>query len=232
MKHRFLVLLILLIVFNIGLAFQLSFIREEEKEKIVEVIEISDSTLERKIFEEIHPYQLRVYYPVTDYSLLNQKIEEKIQAYIKEFKNEIRNLDIQLNQEYTLDILYEEYSYENYISYVFTIFQDTGGAHPNTFYDSISYDIETGKVVTLESLIQDNPDFLKRVSNEVRKQLSTNHRITSYDMFIQGTYPVKDNFKVFAFTEEGLLFFFSPYTIAPYSSGRFQILIPYSVLKN
>lgn len=231
MKHRFLVLLILLIIFNIALAFQLSFIREEEKEKIVEVVEVVDSTVEGKIFEELHPYQLRIYYPVTEYSLLNQKIEEKIQGYVKAFKDEIKELDIQLNQEYTLDILYEEYFHNKYLSYRFTIFQDTGGAHPNTFYDSISYDIETGEVIILDSLIQECPDFLKIVSTEVRKQLSVNPRITSYDMLIQGTYPVKENFKIFSFTEDGILFSFSPYTVAPYSSGKFQVLVPYERFK-
>ena len=230
-EHRFFLLLFALILFNICLSIQYYFLKDRENHKVTEVIHFEDAVPEKKIIEEKHPYQLRVYYPITDYKVLNQEIDTKIKSHIEDFKKEISNVGVQLNQSYTLDILYQEFENSPYISYVFTIFQDTGGAHPISFYDTISYNREENKIVTIEDLVKENPQFLEIVSKSVREQLSKNKNIVNYNMMMEGTLPKKENFETFAITEEGYLFFFSPYQVAPYSSGKFQVLVPYSVLK-
>lgn len=230
-KNRVALLLFFLILFNMGLSIQLYFMKREEGHKITEVLRFEDSAPEKKMIEKKHPYQLRVYYPITDYPNLNQEIDKKITNHIEEFKKIVEESNVQMNQEYNLDILYEVYGHGPYLSYVFTIFQDTGGAHPYTFYDTISYQTETGEIITMEQLVKENPSFLKIASEEVRNHLSKNPKITNYDMMIQGTLPKIENFENFAFTENGYQFFFSPYQVAPYSSGRFQVLVPYDSWK-
>jgi len=230
-EHRFFLLLFALILFNICLSIQYYFLKDRENHKVTEVIHFENAKSEKKMIEENHPYQLRVYYPVIDYKILNQEIDQKIRKHIEDFKKEISNVGVQLNQSYTLDILYQEFESSPYISYVFTIFQDTGGAHPISFYDTTSYNKEENKIVTIEDLVKENPKFLEIVSKSVREQLSKNKNIVNYNMMMEGTLPKKENFETFAITEEGYLFFFSPYQVAPYSSGKFQVLVPYSVLK-
>lgn len=230
-KYRLTLLLFFLILFNIGLSIQFYFLKQQENSKVTEVIHFQNATPEKKMIEEKHPYQLRVYYPITSYPTLNQEIDAKVQSHIQDFKDEISDSGVQLNQTYTLDILYKEFQKGPYISYVFTIFQDTGGAHPNTFYDTISYNTKTNQMVTLEDLIKENLNFLDIVSENTREQLSKNKKIVSYDMMIQGTLPKIENFSQFAITEKGYLFFFSPYQVAPYSSGKFQVLLPYSLFE-
>ena len=230
-EHRFFLLLFALILFNISLSIQYYFLKNKENHRVTEVIHFQNATSEKKMTEEKHPYQLRVYYPVTNYPTFNKEIDTKIQSYIQDFKKEISNSEVQLNQSYTLDILYQEFQTNPYISYVFTVFQDTGGAHPISFYDAISYNIETNQMVTIENLVKENPNFLEIVSKSTREQLSKNSKIVNYDMMMEGTLPKIENFKTFAITEEGYLFFFSPYQVAPYSSGKFQVLVPYSVFK-
>lgn len=228
-EHRFFLLLFALILFNISLSIQYYFLRNQENHRVTEVIHFQNATSEKKMVEETHPYQLRVYYPVTNYPTFNQAIDTRIKSHIENFKKEIASSGVQFNQSYTLDILYREFQKDSYISYVFTIFQDTGGAHPISFYDTISYDIETNQIVTIEDLLKENPKFLEIVSKNVREQLSKNQKVVSYDMMMEGTLPKIDNFKTFAMTEDGYLFFFSPYQVAPYSSGKFQVLVPYSL---
>ncbi|MDE5587035.1 MAG: RsiV family protein, partial [Bacilli bacterium] len=87
------------------------------------------------------------------------------------------------------------------------------------------------QVVTLEDFIKEDSNFLEIVSKNVREQLSKNKKIVSYDMMIQGTTPQIENFSQFAPTDRGYLFFFSPYQVAPYSSGKFQVLLPYSLFE-
>lgn len=230
-RHRFFLLVFFLILFNIALSVQLHFLKQKEKSQVVEVVGFQDSISEKKIVEEEHPYQLRVYYPITSYPTLNQKIDSMIQGHIRDFKKEISSIDVQLDQVYSLDILYQEYEYRSYISYVFTIFQDTGGAHPYSFYSSVIYDKDTNEIITIDYLIEKDASFLKTVSKNVREKLSKNPAIVSYDMMIQGTSPEKENFSHFAITENGYLFFFSPYQVAPYSSGKFQVLLPYKLFE-
>ena len=79
-------------------------------------------------------------------------------------------------------------------------------------------------IVTNESFTK---DFLEKVSEEVRGDLLMNPKITSPTWLFEGTRPIKENFKSFVYTNDGLLFFFSPYQVAPYSSGVFESIVFY-----
>ena len=50
-------------------------------------------------------------------------------------------------------------------------------------------------------------------------------------MMYEGTKPIKDNFKNFVFTKDGILLLFNYYQVAPYSQGEFQIIVPYIYIK-
>ena len=137
------------------------------------------------------------------------------------------------NQIYSLDITYDTYSYQDIVSYVFTIFVNTGGAHPNTIIDTISYDKKENKVITISELVKDNPDLLSFLSNKSREELLKNKDLQNQsikEMLLEGTTPTNDNFKNFAFTPNGFTVYFNRYQVAPYSDGSFYIIIPYYVL--
>ena len=68
-------------------------------------------------------------------------------------------------------------------------------------------------------------NILSKIS---REKLIYNKNITDTKMMYDGTYPSYDNFTNFVFTKDGLLFFFKWYQVAPYSSGKFEILISYN----
>ncbi len=225
-KNRVVLLLFFLILFNIGLSVQLYFLKQKETHKITEVLTFETALKEKKIHEIDENYQISIYYPITSYSNLNIEIERLIEENIKNFKEEIIFPNT-LNQIYRLDIVYETYSTDKYLSYVFTIFQDTLGAHPISFYNTISYNLENQKMITIDDLINQNPKFLEVASKNVRDILLKNPKIVNTEMMMQGTMPNKQNFSTFALTKEGYLFFFSPYQVAPYSSGKFQVLVPY-----
>ena len=107
---------------------------------IINVKAISNN--EYKIEEKTNNYKITVYYPKTDYSKLNNVINDKIYGYIKEFKEDVNSSDYPINQYYSLIILYDSYEYDNYISYIFRIEDYTGGAHPNHRIYTVVYDIK------------------------------------------------------------------------------------------
>lgn len=224
-KYKYQFIIVLLVLFNICVVIKNSdnyFIKEKTMFTTVNENKIS--------LENEHQYKIKVYYPEVSYSLLNDMIEEKINDYILNFKNDINDINVQENQYYTLSILYDSYSYQDYISYVFEIESYIGGAHPNHDIWTITYDFKNNKIVTINDLIKTDSKFLEIVSNISREELIINPRIVDTQMLMDGTNPNLENFSKFAFSDSGLFFFFPHYQVAPYSSGSFVISIPYQEL--
>ena len=72
---------------------------------------------------------------------------------------------------------------------------------------------------------------LDKISKYARSNLIKDKRIVNTGMLFEGTKPTNDNFKNFVFTENGYLFYFKRYQIAPYSSGDISLVIPYKIEK-
>lgn len=174
-------------------------------------------------------YEIQVDYPKTNYNILNDATKNKIDNYIDNFKHNIS--DKQPNN-YSLIIYYDVYHYMDYISYIFYIEYDTGGAHPNHDIWTIVFNTKSNKIVTLDNLITYNENILNLFSKYSREELLYNKKIVDTSMMIEGTRPTKENFSKFVLTNKGIILFFSRYQIAPYSSGHFQIIIPYEYIKN
>lgn len=205
--------------------------KQEEEEKRTKVV-FQPVEREKKIIEKTKRYEITAYYPITDSIEWNNAIVSLVQKHISQFKEEIGEDELGENQVDALNILYQTYTSKDTISYLFTITMDTHGAHPNTIYDSTVYHVTDKKIVTIDDIVHANPLFLETVSTKIRKRLEKNPGIVNYSMMIAGTEPKKENFKNFAITEEGYLFFFAPYQVAPYSSGRFQVCIPFSEISS
>lgn len=197
----------------------------------------NETTLEKKIVKRSdNPrYKLNIYYPYTSYELLNKTIEEKIKTEINLLLDAIKEYGVRPNQYYSLFINYDKYSYKNFLSYVFYISSYTGGAHPNNTIWTISYDIDTNEIIDINDLIKKDPTILDTLSSYSKSALKKDKRFndTSSDikeMIDEGTKPNVDNFKNFAFSNDGLIIFFEQYQVAPYSFGNFEVVIPYSKL--
>lgn len=189
---------------------------------------------EKKIdISDYHKYKILAYYPQTEFDILNDNISKKINDYIKKFKEEIKYVDVQLNQYYTLNIFYNTYEYESYISYIFYIEYYTGGAHPNHEIYTVVYDKSQNKIIDINDLIKINPNTLNIFSSISRKNLLQNKNIVDTSMMIDGTVPNIENFSNFVFSKDGIIIFFNYYQVAPYSSGQFEVIIPYEeIFKN
>lgn len=208
-------------------------INREYFSKNVQVLATSGIETEKKISEislDFH-YKLNIYYPYTSYSLFNQEIEKLIKGWLEKLWLALEENRSVNNQFYTLDIHYDTYTYQKYTSYVFTCFLDTGGAHPNTYIETISFDTNTNTLFIIDSFSEKNRDILSQFSKISRKVLSLNEKLLEnniWNMVLEGTSPIASNFRNFAFSEKGILFFFERYQIAPYSYGPYQVLVPYS----
>lgn len=230
MNKKYIVIPFLFFAFLIATYFVSTVDTVDEVKEVFNAANLKANCNIKEIIESKDNYDIKVYYPETKYSNLNDEIKKQIDSYITYFVNEIDGIEKQENVKYQLQIRFDSYEYERYISFVFEIFEDYGGAHPNSSIWTISYDIKDNKIVTIDNLIAKNSNILNFLSEYSFENLKENKDIKENyieEMLVSGTKPIRDNFQYFAFAKDGFKLFFPRYSVAPYSSGSFVVNIPY-----
>ena len=107
-----------------------------------------------------------------------------------------------------------------------------GGAHPNRFVMLRNFNPYTGDSLGLAMIF--NPENLKELSRLGEKYFRKDQKLKAGVSYEEAGYWFKDNqfFLTgnFAFTSEGLLFYYNEYEIAPYSMGAVYFVVPYSII--
>jgi len=114
---------------------------------------------------------------------------------------------------------------EKVISLVQRIYQYTGGAHGMTTQTGSTVDRLTGKSWSLADLFVPGADYGGRLTAIVRK-VGADRKLPMWDFRGIGVH------SAFFLSDEGLVLFFQPYEIAPYSEGIVKIVIPYAKLSD
>ena len=143
------------------------------------------------------------------------------------FLNNISNVSVQDNLTYTFYVSSKTFFYEHYVSYAFFIETYTGGAHPNHDIWTVVYDTSKKEIVDIFDILSNNPNALISFSRSVRSDLFVHPSIVNVTWMMEGTKSIPSNYERFIFTKEGILFYFIPYSIAPYSSGTIEVVVPY-----
>lgn len=122
---------------------------------------------------------------------------------------------------------------------IFTIYESkydySGGAHPNHWGSTLNIDPVTGKHLEFQDVLKDTKKTAEAI-NEVLYETYPDMTV-EFDSFIYRSedQTVADAFEetiyndtfTWALLSEGLKIFFSPYEIASYAAGEFEILLPY-----
>lgn len=110
----------------------------------------------------------------------------------------------------------------------------SGNAHPDRVSVSANYDLTTGDVLTLGSIMSSQAsaqDFSRLVLDVLDQSKNQLYLYDGYESAVSQRFNQdvsKD--QAWYFTPEGLCFYFEPYEIAPYSSGLIVAEIPYEKL--
>lgn len=165
---------------------------------------------------------LTVMYPVYDNFYADSVISTYTKGVVKEFRLYTSDKRISENWVSEMQVSYSEYFANSGIAtVVFNIYQFTGGAHGNTFIESITMDTENNRLVHLKDIVPQ--DSFKKMQSIVRSTLT---EMLDFDEFInEGTAKWSD-FSTFAVTNSEIIFWFSPYKVAPYSYGVQKVSIP------
>ena len=168
-------------------------------------------------------------------------MEQKIEDYIANFRKDAKELNIDnpegMNLNYD-DLLSTEVLYNNNhllsISYFVSTYM--GGAHPNSGVTYTNYDLNTGKILTLNDVLVSGykskllpiAEKLFREQNGVGNQSLSDAGYFDMDED-KGKFSLAENV---AFQADGLLFTYGQYEIAAYAMGMPGIKVPYTAIKD
>lgn len=145
---------------------------------------------------------------------------------------DIKTMGFDQGRKETLQITYLTASSGKTISYIFTTYIDTLGAHGNLFFHTFTFDKTSGAALSLVEIFSDTT-YLDTLSSLARARLPEIIGQDADMAFIQdGTEPEKENFENFFFDNAQLVFLFPPYQVGPYSAGPQTLRIPVAELSS
>lgn len=137
-------------------------------------------------------------------------------------------------------------SNSSYVSVVVNYGGFSGGAHGYENRVSFAYDLINKKEIMLSDLFMGDREYLINISDYARNYFKASLEEKVKEMFTQeddtavvqeyvnnamlmienGTKPSTENFSVFSFTKDKIIFYFGQYQVGPYSDGMHQLEIP------
>lgn len=105
-----------------------------------------------------------------------------------------------------------------------------GNSHPEVSLESVSYDLATGKVLLFSDILHKDADvttLLEYVLDTLKAQEDDLVLYEGYADTVKNAFHAPENWY---FSQKGLVFYYSPYEIAPYASGTVRAEIAYNKL--
>lgn len=170
--------------------------------------------------------------------MINQTSYNLVETSINSFKNDLSAAQqvkgipkSVFEQTSELSISYSVGQADNkVVSYHFSNMESViGMAHPANTNQTLNFDAQSGKQLTIADLFQPNSNYLTTIAQISAQQLTTKLGTQNgEDFFIkEGTAPTAANYKNFLVTQEGLQIIFDPATVAADFAGTQMITIPW-----
>ena len=204
-------------------------------------------TGDRRHLEETDTHTIDVTYPSVSDPTVQLALEAVAKEEVARFKADLAVMvdDAEATRireagrPYELIISYKPYTSPGFSSYEFDIYLDTGGAHPNAFFRTLTFN-EAGEEVMLPDLFKEGARYLDRISTEAYKQvtLELGKRLgveVSGDLEETvriGTSPTPETLQFFYLSQGNLHIIIPPYQAASYAAGTFDVSIPLSQLED
>jgi hypothetical protein len=109
-----------------------------------------------------------------------------------------------------------------------------GAAHPNSYSETLNYDLKNAKQLKLADLFKPGAKYLQTIATyciaDLKKQ-ATEKGLTAEEIE-KGAAAKADNYQGWTITKRGLGIEFDPYQVGPYAAGPQSVVVPYSNLKD
>jgi hypothetical protein len=128
------------------------------------------------------------------------------------------------NRPYEMDVSAESFRSARTRSVVLTLFQDTGTAHPTTWYKSFTYDIGRNRPVTFDTLFAANSEPLQAIFPIVERELESSTGLAGAVDSADGLDP--SHYQNFAVTDDAVIFYFGRAELLPSYAGATSVSVP------
>lgn len=211
---------------------------ETTGEQKIEDKSIKDEDKKKKLSVSIFYPQISGFGAQTD--AINKDIASTFNKDIAQFKKETDctesiagDLGCYFEVSYNTDI-----ATDDLLSFSFEANTYSGGAHPNSFTTTLTYDVKSGKIIELGELFKPNSNYVKTISDYCIEALKKQMRVPEQgiepdeQMIKDGAGPKEENFNSWSVSKKGIVVYFAPYQVGPYAAGPQVVVIPYKVLKD
>ncbi|MGH6737435.1 MAG: lysozyme inhibitor LprI family protein [Bradyrhizobium sp.] len=172
-----------------------------------------------------------VKYPQTGNKAIDAVLADYARKSVADFKTFETDMDEQ-DRQYLLETGYTVQRNDGKMfAVLFTIYEDTGGAHPNSDYETFNFLLPDGAQVFLAEIVEGSRG-IKRVADLAAANLMRGRSADDFGNVPTGTAPIAVNFKNFVWLPDRLDLFFPPYQVASYAEGPQQTTIPLSRLRD
>jgi hypothetical protein len=183
----------------------------------------TSQTINRFITEEVLNYE-------SDEGQRPKTAEELAQFFIKDYQQQPDPVGAWA-LERTMEVLFAN---EQLLTLKFSEMNYMGEAHPAMGQSYYTFNRQTGKPIQLSEVLNARYETELNVIGE--KYFRENRNIPANQTleqagfeFKNGKFELTDNRGI---TQEGLVFYFNSYEIAPYAVGPTEITVPYSAIQN
>ncbi len=146
---------------------------------------------------------------------------------------DIKMMGFDQGRKETLNIVYLIASSPRTVSYIFTVYTDTLGAHGNTSFHTFTFDTTTGASLALSDVFTPSSPYSSTLSSLARTMLpGIIGDGADTGMIDSGTTPGNKNFENFFFDNKDFVVLFAPYQVAAYTAGPQTLRIPVSQLSS
>ncbi len=189
-----------------------------------------DAALEKCVLKG--SLEINISYPLS--ATENEFVAQTVDAFIEQQKTQFLQFFAEggfyagVPAPWGLWIDYEEYQFsESVISLKFIISDYTGGAHPNTYFQTYTFDLAQETVIGFEDLFLEGANPLATIAPLAQQQLTeTMGEFADPQWITEGTGENPANYQSFVLTEDSLIVLFPPYQVAAYAAGPQQVEIP------
>lgn len=189
-----------------------------------------DSTGQGVLSKEEDRLVVDIRYPITGNQLIDLELFTWATGQMQTFVSAVRGFkedDGNATFEYLLNIDYKTFQTAKTFSVIFNTSTYTGGAHPGSGQISFVFKLDDASRLRFSDIFQaDEKSIATLLSSLCYAALKEDLGKLGFEITEDAIPAELDNFSAFVIDKVGLIIFFEPYQVAPYSFGYQTVSIP------
>ncbi|MER2058517.1 MAG: polysaccharide deacetylase family protein [Niallia sp.] len=172
-------------------------------------------------------------YPILSDKTITSSLQQYIANKIIEYDQHIQKANVPKTQETSLHISYSITHYSKQtISILFETYEYITGTNGISKTESLTFDLQTHKQLSLKDLFQENSHYLFSLSKISYCELMKDNDLADDEGLLKlGTAPKEENFQNFAVLNDSILFYFSENQVAAIELGVQELAIKKEILQ-